>query len=210
MKVFNYIRVSSKEQNEQRQINAMEKFNSENGIKDAIQLIDKSTGTNTERDNLKLLLKVVGSGDLVVIKSIDRLSRNYKQVTQLWNEITNKGADIVVIDMPLLDTRKHKDLLGDFISNLILQVLGYVAQQETDFRKQRQDEGIEAMPIINGKRVSKKTGKPTGRPNTEYPPNFKDEYEKWKAGEQSATTTMQNVGIKRTTFYKMVREYENK
>jgi DNA invertase Pin-like site-specific DNA recombinase len=132
-KVFNYIRVSSKEQNESRQQQAMQEFNKANNIEGAIELIDKSTGTNTDRPNLQLMLQVVEKGDLVVIKSIDRLSRNYKEVMKLWNTITSKGADIVVIDMPLLDTRQHKDLLGDFISNLILQVLSYVAQQETDF-----------------------------------------------------------------------------
>ena len=154
-KVFNYIRVSSKEQNEARQIEAMEKFNKDNNITNAIELIDKSSGTNTDRPNLQMLLKVVGEGDLVVIKSIDRLSRNYKEVIQLWNDITSKGADIVVIDMPLLDTRQYKDLLGDFISNLILQVLGYVAQQETEFRSKRQLEGIA---------IAKAQGKHLGRP----------------------------------------------
>ena len=208
MKVFNYIRVSTKEQNEARQIEAMKKFNEANNIANAIELIDKATGTNTDREQLQLLLNVVGEGDLVVIKSIDRLSRNYKECKQLWEEITSKGADIVVLDMPLLDTRQYKDLLGNFISDLILTVLGYVAQQETDFRKQRQDEGILAMPIVNGKRVSKKTGRPTGRPNAEFPPNFKIEYEKWKAKEQNANTTMEKLGLKRTTFYKLVKQYE--
>ena len=188
----------------------MKKFNEANNIANAIELIDKATGTNTDREQLQLLLKVVGEGDLVVIKSIDRLSRNYKECKQLWEEITSNGADIVVLDMPLLDTRQYKDLLGNFISDLILTVLGYVAQQETDFRKQRQDEGILAMPIVNGKRVSKKTGRPTGRPNAEYPANFKIEYEKWKAGEQNANTTMERLGLKRTTFYKLVKMYENK
>lgn len=210
MKVFNYIRVSTKEQNEQRQIVAMNEYNKANNIDNAIQLIDKCSGTTKNRPNLEMLLKVVGEGDLVVIKSIDRLSRNYKECKQLWEEITSKGADIVVLDMPLLDTRQYKDLLGNFISDLILTVLGYVAQQETDFRKQRQDEGILAMPIVNGKRVSKKTGRPTGRPNAEYPANFKIEYEKWKAGEQNANKTMEQLGLKRTTFYKLVKMYENK
>ena len=129
-KVFNYIRVSSKEQNEARQVEAMNKWNEDNNITNAIQLMDKATGTNTDREQLQLLLKVVGEGDLVVIKSIDRLSRNYKECKQLWEEITSKGADIVIIDMPMLDTRQYKDLLGNFISDLILSVLGYVSEQE--------------------------------------------------------------------------------
>ena len=198
-KVFNYIRVSSKEQNEARQIEAMEKFNKDNNITNAIELIDKSSGTNTDRPILQMLLKVVGEGDLVVIKSIDRLSRNYKEVIQLWNDITSKGADIVVIDMPLLDTRQYKDLLGDFISNLILQVLGYVAQQETEFRSKRQLEGIA---------IAKAQGKHLGRPKAEYPNNFKEQYELWKQGSQTAKATMDNLGLKRTTFYKLVKQYE--
>ena len=198
-KVFNYIRVSSKEQNEARQIEAMEKFNKDNNITNAIELIDKSSGTNTDRPNLQMLLNVVGEGDLVVIKSIDRLSRNYKEVIQLWNDITSKGADIVVIDMPLLDTRQYKDLLGDFISNLILQVLGYVAQQETEFRSKRQLEGIA---------IAKAQGKHLGRPKAEYPNNFKEQYELWKQGSQTAKATMDNLGLKRTTFYKLVKQYE--
>ena len=199
MKVFNYIRVSTKEQNEARQIEAMKKFNEANNIANAIELIDKATGTNTDREQLQLLLKVVGEGDLVVIKSIDRLSRNYKECKQLWEEITSKGADIVVIDMPMLDTRQYKDLLGSFISDLILSVLGYVAEQETEFRKQRQSEGIA---------IAKAQGKHLGRPKAEYPNNFKEQYELWKQGSQTAKATMDNLGLKRTTFYKLVKQYE--
>ena len=198
-KVFNYIRVSSKEQNEARQVEAMNKWNNDNNITNAIQLMDKASGTNTDREQLQLLLKVVGNGDLVVIKSIDRLSRNYKECKQLWEEITSKGADIVVIDMPMLDTRQYKDLLGNFISDLILSVLGYVAEQETEFRKQRQAEGIA---------IAKAQGKHLGRPKAEYPNNWKDEYRAWKDGKQTARLTMDNLGLKRTTFYKLVKQYE--
>ena len=108
MKVFNYIRVSTKEQNEQRQIVAMNEFNKANGYDNAIQMIDKSSGTNTERPQLQLLLQVVGDGDLVVIKSIDRLSRNYDECRKLWQQITDKGADIIVLDMPLLEYLRFK------------------------------------------------------------------------------------------------------
>ena len=176
-KVFNYIRVSSKEQNEARQIEAMKKFNDDNNITNPIELIDKSSGTNINRDNLQLLLKVVGEGDLVVIKSIDRLSRNYKECKQLWEDITSKGADIVVIDMPMLDTRQYKDLLGTFISDLILSVLGYVAEQETEFRRQRQMEGIA---------IAKAKGRHLGRPKAQYPNNWKEQYDLWKGGTQTA------------------------
>lgn len=198
-KVFNYIRVSSKDQNEARQVEAMNKWNDDNNITNAIQLMDKATGTNTEREQLQLLLKVVGENDLVVIQSIDRLSRNYKECKQLWEQITSKGADIVVLDLKILDTRQYKDLLGSFISDLILSVLGYVAEQETEFRKQRQAEGIA---------IAKAQGKHLGRPKAEYPSNWEDEYGAWKEGKQTARLTMENLGLKRTTFYKLVKQYE--
>lgn len=199
-KVFNYIRVSSKEQNEGRQVEAMNKFNKDNDIDNAIQLLDKATGTNKDRADLQLLLKVVGQGDLVVVKSVDRLSRNYKEVLEIWNTITSKGADIVILDMPLLDTRQYKDLLGDFISNLILQVLGYVAQQETEFRSKRQLEGIA---------LAKEQGKHLGRPKAEYPTNWNEVYDQWKIKKISAVKAMEQLKLSKTTFYKLVKKYEN-
>lgn len=200
-KIFNYIRVSTKEQNEQRQIVAMNEYNEANGITNAIQLIDKCSGTTKNRPNLEMLLKVVGEGDLVVIKSIDRLSRNYKEVTELWKEITSKGADIIILDMPILDTTKNKDLLGNLITDLFISILGYVAQTENDFRRQRQSEGI---------KVAKAEGKHLGRPKAEYPPQWDEQYKLWKDGNQTAKATMDNLGLKRTTFYKLVNQYEGK
>lgn len=208
MKVFHYLRCSTKEQNESRQVEAMKDWDIKNNVTNAIDLMDKSTGTNTNREQLQLLLKVIGEGDLVVIKSIDRLSRNYKECKQLWEQITSAGADIVVIDMPLLDTRQYKDLLGNFISDLILSVLGYVAEQENAFRRQRQTEGIAAMPIVDGKKVSIKTKRPTGRPTIDFPKNWEEQYSIWKDGEQTAKVTMDNLGLKKNTFYKLVKEHE--
>lgn len=199
MKVFNYIRVSSKEQNEARQVEAMNKWNKENNVTNAIQLIDKATGTNTNRDKLQLMLQVLDKGDLVVIKSIDRLSRNYKECKQLWEQITNKGADIVVIDMPILDTRQNKDLLGNLITDLFLTILGYVAEQETEFRKQRQAEGIA---------IAKAQGKHLGRPKATYPNNWNIVYNQWKHKEITGKEAMETMSLKRTTFYKLVKEYE--
>ena len=206
-KVFNYIRVSTKEQNEGRQLEAMNKWNKENGVTNAIELIDKCSGTNTDRPNLQILLKVVGKGDIVVIKSIDRLSRNYKECKQLWEQITSTGADIVVIDMPILDTRQNKDLLGNLITDLFLTILGYVAQQETDFRKQRQMEGIKCMKEVDGKKIGK-TGKPTGRPKATYPANWKEVYTKWQNKEITATKGMELTGLKRNTFYNLAKQYK--
>lgn len=208
MKVFHYLRVSHKDQNESRQVEAMKDWDIKNNVTNAIDLIDKSTGTNTNREQLQLLLKVVGEGDLVVIKSIDRLSRNYRECKELWAEIVGKGADIVVIDMPLLDTRQYKDLLGNFISDLILSVLSYVADQENAFRRQRQAEGIAAMPIVDGKRVSMKTKRPAGRPTIDFPKDWEEQYNIWKAGKQTAKVTMEKLGLKKNTFYKLVKEHE--
>ena len=200
-KVFNYLRVSTKEQNEERQRVAMQEFNQANGFENAIEMVDKSSGTNTDRPQLQLLLQVVGEGDLVVIQSIDRLSRNYNECKDLWKQITDKGADIVVIDMPLLDTRQHKDLLGNFVSDLILQVLAYVGQQENEFRRKRQAEGIA---------VAKAQGKHLGRPRATFPNNFEEEYLRWKRGEQTAVATWGHLGLTKTTFYKLVKQYEAK
>lgn len=211
--VFNYIRVSTKEQNEQRQVDAMNEWNKTNNIddKDSRMIIDKSTGTNIDRNGLKSILTFCRKGDVIVIKSIDRLSRNYKECKQLWEQITNTGADIVVIDMPILDTRQNKDLLGNLITDLFLTILGYVAQQENDFRRQRQREGIDSM-LINedGKRVSKKTGNTVGRPKIEYPDDFEQYYKQWVDKEITATKCMNILGLKRNTFYRLVHEYENK
>ena len=223
MKVYNYIRSSTKEQNELYQINAMEQFNQENGFDNAMLMIDKQTGTNADRPQLQAIISALESDykieqeygikipRLVVLKAIDRLSRNYNECIELWKQIVNTGADIVVLDMPLLDTRKHKDLLGTFISDLILQVLAYVAQQETDFRKQRQTDGINAMPIdeTTGKKYSKKTGRATGRPKAELPQGFEEQYQAWKRKEQNAIEIFTKLGLTKTTFYKLVKQYES-
>lgn len=138
-KIFGYARVSSKEQNEERQIVAFKYY----GIDERDIYIDKQSGKNFDREQYNILKHILRGNDILVIKSIDRLGRNYNMIIDEWKDITkNIKADIVVIDMPLLDTTKNKDLLGTFISDLILQILSYVAEQERTFIKQRQKEGI--------------------------------------------------------------------
>ena len=155
-KIFGYGRVSSKEQNEERQLVAFREY----GIDEREIYIDKQSGKDFNRENYITLKHILRENDLLVIKSIDRLGRNYSQIIEEWQDITkNIKADIVVIDMPLLDTRKNKDLLGTFISDLVLQILSYVAEQERTFIKQRQSEGID-IALKNGT----KSGKPFGRP----------------------------------------------
>ena len=145
-KIFGYARVSSKEQNEDRQLIAFKEY----GIDERDIYIDKQSGKDFDRKQYSVLKNVLRENDLLVIKSIDRLGRNYNMIVDEWKDIVkNIKADIVVIDMPLLDTRNNKDLLGTFISDLVLQILSYVAEQERTFIKQRQSEGID-IALKNG------------------------------------------------------------
>lgn len=145
-KIFGYVRVSSKEQNEDRQLIAFKEF----GIDERDIYIDKQSGKDFNREQYNILKHILRENDVLVIKSIDRLGRNYNMIIDEWKDITkNIKADIVVLDMPLLDTRNNKDLLGTFISDLILQILSYVAEQERTFIKQRQKEGIAAAKNNN-------------------------------------------------------------
>ena len=198
-KKYGYARVSSKDQNEDRQIQALL---DEGIIKDRI-FIDKQSGKDfdnrQEYQTLKRMLKD-SPNSLLVILSIDRLGRNYKEILQEWQELTTDyKADIKVIDMPLLDTTQYKDLLGTFISDLILQVLSFVAEQERKNIRTRQEQGI---------KVAKEKGVKFGRPAFVLPNNFKEEFIKWKSGEQTAVQTMKNTNIKKATFYKIVKDYK--
>lgn len=197
-KKYGYVRVSSKDQNEERQIQAM----LENGVSMERLFIDKQSGKDfnrTEYQTLKRMLKD-SPNSLLVILSIDRLGRNYKDILKEWQELTaDCKADIKVLDMPLLDTTQYKDLLGTFISDLILQVLSFVAEQERKNIKTRQAEGIAVARAKNVK---------FGRPAFVAPDNFEEEVKKWRAGYQTAVETMRHTNIKKSTFYKMVKMYE--
>ena len=167
MNIFGYIRVSSMDQNEDRQLIAMRKLN----IPPAQIFIDKQSGKDFDRPQYLALVKKLKSGDLLYILSIDRLGRNYEEIQNQWRILTKeKGVDIVVIDMPLLDTRLHKDLMGTFISDLVLQILSFVAQSERDSIKKRQAQGI-AAARMRGVRF--------GRPPKEPPDNFGELVMQW-------------------------------
>ena len=197
-KKYGYARVSTKEQNEDRQIQALLK---EGIIEDRI-FIDKQSGKDFNRQEYQTLKRMLkdSPGSLLVIMSIDRLGRDYKEIIKEWQELTTEyKADIKVLDMPLLDTTQYKDLLGTFISDLILQVLSFVAEQERKNILTRQAQGI---------KVAKEKGVKFGRPSFVLPDNFKDEYIKWKSGEQTAVQTMKNTNIKKATFYKIVKDYK--
>lgn len=195
-KIFGYARVSSKEQNVERQLVAFKEY----GIEERDIYIDKQSGKDFNREQYNTLKHILRENDLLVIKSIDRLGRNYEMIVNEWKDITkNIKADIVIIDMPLLDTRKNKDLLGTFISDLVLQVLGYVAEQERTFIKQRQKEGIS---------IAKNNGVKFGRPKIEKPLNFDEVVVKWKNKEIKTKEAMKLLGLKSNTFYNMIKLYD--
>jgi len=197
-RVYGYIRISSKDQNIIRQMEAL--INA--GVEERYIFIDKQSGKDFNRPQWLVLKNALREGDLLIIKSIDRLGRNYKEIISEWQEITEKiKTDVKILDMPLLDTTYKKDLLGNFISNLILQVLSYVAQQERDFIKKRQEEGI---------RAAQKQGKHLGRPKAVYPENWHEVYNDWKDNKITAKKAMELLKLKTTTFYKLVKKYEYK
>jgi len=194
-RIYGLARVSSKEQNLERQIKAL----IENGCDERFIFVEKQSGKDFNREQYLVLKNALRENDLLIIKSIDRLGRNYNMIINEWRDITlNIKADIKVIDMPLLDTTKHKDLLGNFISDLILQVLSYVAEQERTFIKQRQKEGIE---------IAKSKGIKFGRKPIERPYNWDEVISKWKNGDITGVQAYKELGLKETTFYKLVRKY---
>ena len=184
--IYGYARVSTQHQKEDRQIEALKDF----GVTEDSIFVDKKSGKNFEREEYQLLKKILKrtQNNVLVIKSIDRLGRNYTQIQNEWKEITQDlKTDIVVLDMPILDTRQYKDLLGNFISDLILQVLAFVAENERKITRQRQREGID---------IALKKGVKFGRKPIQRPDNFEKEYKKWKCGKQTAKYTREQLNLK--------------
>jgi len=187
-KVYGYVRVSTKEQNEERQIIAMQEF----GIERECMVIDKQSGKDFNRPGYKRLIKKLKPEDTLVIKSIDRLGRNYDEILEQWRFLTKeKQVDIVVLDMPLLDTRNGRDLTGTLIADIVLQLLSYVAQTEREYIKQRQREGIEA---------ARAKGVHFGRRAMERPDNYKDVKSAWMNGELSGRSAAKILGVSHTAF----------
>ncbi len=186
--VYGYVRVSSVEQNEDRQLIALENV----GVAKRNIFTDKQSGKDFERGQYKRLLKKLKPGDLLYILSIDRLGRNYIEIQEQWRVLTKeKGVDIGVIDMPILDTRKGKDLLGTFIADLVLQILSFVAQTERENIRSRQAQGIAA---------AKKRGVKFGRPKKDLPANFRSVVEKWRCKELSSRQAAKECGMPLSTF----------
>ncbi|MDJ0333025.1 recombinase family protein [Planococcus sp. S3-L1] len=193
---FGYIRVSSKDQNEGRQLEAMRKM----GITERDIYLDKQSGKNFERANYQLLKRVIRKGDILCIHSLDRFGRNKEEILQEWNDLTkNIEADIVVLDMPLLDTTQYKDSMGTFIADLVLQILSWMAEEERERIRKRQREGID-LALQNGIQF--------GRPTVFVSEEFKEVYRKWKAKKLTAVEAMREAGVKKTSFYKLVRAIE--
>jgi DNA invertase Pin-like site-specific DNA recombinase len=199
MERYGYIRVSTKEQNPERQIIAMQ----EQQISKKNIYIDKISGHNFDRPQYIKLLKKLKRGDILIVKSIDRLGRNYSEILEQWRRITKEiGADIQVIDMPLLNTNSfHEDLTGVFVSDLVLQILAYVAETERAFIKQRQAEGITA---------AKNRGVKFGCCKIEVPDGFERYYQMWSNGEISIRKAAQELDMNYTTFYRRCVERKEK
>ena len=198
MTEYGYVRVSSTDQNEERQISALwEKQILQKNI-----YKDKQSGKDFERPQYKKMLKRLKAGDLLYILSIDRLGRNYKEIQNQWRILTKEiGVDICVIDMPLLDTRNGKDLMGTFIADLVLQILSFVAQSERENIRKRQSEGIAA---------AKTRGVRFGRPEKPMPEGFAETVKLWEKKEIDIKAVLEMCGLKEATFYRRLREYRMK
>ncbi len=193
--MYGYVRVSTKEQNEDRQVLALR----ECGIPLRNIYIEKVSGRDFNRPQYKKLLRKLNANTTLYIKSIDRLGRNYRDLCDQWRIITKeKGADVVVLDMPILDTRKEQNLIGTLISDLVLALLSYVAESEYKLIHQRQAEGIAA---------AKARGVKFGRPPHKLPDNFEEQYWKWKRKEIKLDEAAKACGMARTTFYEKARKY---
>lgn len=198
MQQYGYIRISTKDQNPERQFAAMR----ERGIPVKYIYLDKMSGKDFQRLGYQQLIKKLRKGDLLIVKSIDRLGRNYGEILEQWRKITHEiGADIEVLDMPLLNTSTgHNDLTGVFISDLVLQILAYVAETERSFIRSRQSEGI-AAARANGVKL--------GRRKKKLPKEFDEYYQLWSHREISLRQAAKKLGMSSSTFYRRCREQEN-
>ncbi len=192
--IYGYVRVSAKDQNEARQLSAMREF----GVSEEHIVIEKMSGKDFQRPRYQRLVRNLREGDVLAVKSIDRLGRNYEEILEQWTAITKKRkAAIVVLDMPLLDTRQGRDLTGTLISDIVLQLLSYVAQTERENIRLRQAEGIAE---------AKARGVRFGRSRIETPEGFEELARQWRAGGISSRRAAERLGISHSTFLRRVRE----
>ncbi len=195
-RMYGYARVSTRVQKEDRQLAALTQF----GVEEEDIVVEKQSGKDFERPLYKGMLKKMRARDVLVVKSIDRLGRNYEEILEQWAYLTKeRDISIVVLDMPLLDTREGRDLTGTLVADIVLQLLSYVAQTERDFMRQRQAEGIEA---------ARARGVRFGRGRIPLPEGFDNLAEEWMAGGVSATDAGRQMGVSRDTFLRRVKEWE--
>lgn len=197
MTTYGYARVSSKDQNLDRQLDQLKAI----GIEPRNIFCDKASGKNFNRPSWNSLIDQLQKGDLLVVVSLDRMGRNYTDIKEQWQHITHTiGADIKVLDMPMLDTSQTAESLDRrFIADLVLQILSYTAEKERKNIHARQEQGIKAAQERNVK---------FGRPAAQFPDGWEQTYTAWKDGQITATAAMDSLNLKRTTFYKLVKQYE--
>ena len=195
-KLYGYARVSSKEQNLDRQIESLKDY----GVNERDIITDKQSGKDFNREGYRTLKEqLLRSGDVLVIKELDRLGRNMAQIKEEWNDLQAKEINIVVIDTPILNTEGKSNLEKTLISNIVFELLSYMAEKERVKIKQRQAEGIAN---------AKAKGKHLGRPRVEYPGNFKEVYDKWKAKKITGVKAMELMNLKKNSFYNLIKKYE--
>lgn len=195
-KVYGYVRVSTKNQNEERQLIAMRQY----GVAEERIVVEKRSGKDFDRPGYRRLLRRLRAGDTLVIQSLDRLGRNYDEIQEQWRIISKeRGVAIVVLDMPLLNTKENAELVGQLITDLVLQLLSFVAQTERESIRARQREGIDA---------AKARGVRFGRPRLKLPEVFSEVVHAWRKGKFTALEAAQRLGVSRSTFFRRVRELE--
>lgn len=196
-KIFGYARVSSKDQNLDRQIEELIKY----GVEERDIIVDKQSGKDFNRNGYKTLkYNLLRNGDTLVIKELDRLGRNMEQIKVEWKELEDVGVNLVVIDNPILNTAGKTDLEKKLISNIVFELLSYMSEKERLKIKQRQAEGI---------KIAKEKGKKFGRPKVGYPDNWEEVYNRWLNKEITAVVAMYELNLKKNTFYKLVKQFQN-
>lgn len=196
-KLYGYARVSTREQNLDRQIEELKKY----GIEERDIITDKQSGKDFNRNGYQTLKEsLLRKGDTLVIKELDRLGRDMEQIKQEWRALEEAGINLIVLDNPILNTEGKTDLEKKLISNIVFELLSYMAEKERQKIRQRQAEGI---------KIAQEQGKKFGRPKAEYPSNWEEIYKSWKDKNITAVVAMEKLNLKKNTFYKLVKEYEN-